>query len=86
MSDANQFGYWADYVYGLWFQPIQENMQIRIGYPLNGQAGGNIGNNFVNYTFIGNPNAPRPDVSDQEDISIGTPTDPAIGHEPYLAG
>ena len=53
-------------------------MQIRIGYPLNGQAGGNIGNNFVNYTFIGNPNAPRPDVSDQEDISIGTPTDPAI--------
>ncbi|KAF4326007.1 hypothetical protein G195_000272 [Phytophthora kernoviae 00238/432] len=53
-------------------------MQIRIGYPLNGQAGGNIGNNFVNYTFIGNPNAPRPDVSDQEDIAIGTPTDPAI--------
>lgn len=78
MSDANQWGYWADYIYGLWFQPIQENMQIRIGYPLNGQAGGNIGNNFVNYTFIGNPNAPRPDVSDQEDISIGTPTDPAI--------
>lgn len=78
MSDANQWGYWADYVYGLWFQPIQENMQIRIGYPLNGQAGGSIGNNFVNYTFIGNPNAPRPDVSDQEDISIGTPTNPAI--------
>ncbi|REK71937.1 family 16 glycosylhydrolase [Paenibacillus paeoniae] len=78
MSDANQWGYWADYIYGLWFQPIQEDMQIRIGYPLNGQPGGSIGNNFVNYTFIGNPNAPRPDVSDHDDVAIGTPTNPAI--------
>lgn len=78
MSDANQWGYWSDYVYGLWFQPIQENMEIRIGYPLNGQAGGNVGSNYVTYTFIGNPNAPRPDVSDQEDVAIGTPTNPAI--------
>lgn len=78
MSDANQWGYWADYVYGLWFQPIQVDMLIRIGYPQNGQAGGSVGNNFVYYTFIGNPNAPRPDVSDQEDIEIGTPSNPAI--------
>jgi beta-glucanase (GH16 family) len=78
MSDANQWGYWADYIYGLWFQPIQEDMQIRIGYPLNGQAGGSVGNNFVNYTFIGNPDAPRPDITDQEDITIGTPSNPAI--------
>ncbi|NUU63026.1 family 16 glycosylhydrolase [Paenibacillus agri] len=78
MSDANQWGYWADHIYGLWFQPIQEDMQIRIGYPLNGQAGGSVGNNFVYYTFIGNPNAPRPDVSDHDDIVIGTPTDPTI--------
>lgn len=78
MSDANQWGYWADYVYGLWFQPIQVDMQIRIGYPQNGQAGGSVGNNFVYYTFIGNPNAPRPDVTDQEDIEIGTPSNPAI--------
>jgi beta-glucanase (GH16 family) len=78
LSDANQWGYWADYIYGLWFQPIQEDMQIRIGYPLNGQAGGSIGNNFVYYTFIGNPNAPRPDVTDHDDISIGTPSNPAI--------
>jgi len=78
MSDANQWGYWADYIYGLWFQPIQENMEIRIGYPLNGQAGGNVGSNYVYYTFIGNPNAPRPDVTDHDDITIGTPTDPAI--------
>lgn len=78
MSDANQWGYWADYIYGLWFQPIQEDMQIRIGYPLNGQAGGNVGSNFVYYTLIGNPNAPRPDVSDHDDIAIGTPSDPSI--------
>ncbi|EFU40836.1 glycoside hydrolase family 16 [Paenibacillus vortex V453] len=37
-----------------------------------------MGSNYVNYTFIGNPNAPRPDVSDQEDIVIGTPSNPAI--------
>ncbi|MEK5479506.1 family 16 glycosylhydrolase [Paenibacillus sp. FSL R5-0407] len=78
MSAANQWGYWADYIYGLWFQPIQEDMQIRIGYPLNGQAGGNVGSNFVYYTFIGNPNAPRPDETDHEDIPIGTPNNPAI--------
>ncbi|MDF9839801.1 MULTISPECIES: family 16 glycosylhydrolase [unclassified Paenibacillus] len=78
MSAANQWGYWADYIYGLWFQPIQENMEIRIGYPLNGQSGGNVGSNYVYYNFIGNPNAPRPDESDQEDIAIGTPSDPAI--------
>lgn len=78
MSDANQWGYWADYIYGLWFQPIQVDMQIRIGYPLNGQTGGSVGSNFVYYTLIGNPNAPRPDVSDHDDVAIGTPTDPTI--------
>lgn len=78
MSAANQWGYWADYIYGLWFKPIQENMEIRIGYPLNGQSGGDVGSNYVYYNFIGNPNAPRPDESDQNDIAVGTPSDPAI--------
>lgn len=78
MSDANQWGYWADYIYGLWFQPVQEDIQLRIGYPLNGQLGGGIGSNYVYYTFIGNPNAPRPDVTDHEDIAIGTSSDPSI--------
>ncbi|MDU0330418.1 glycoside hydrolase family 16 protein [Paenibacillus sp. 3LSP] len=78
LSSANQWGYWADYIYGLWFQPIQQDMQIRIGYPLNGQKGGNVGNNYVTYTFIGNPNAPRPDDSDQEDIPLSTPSNPNI--------
>lgn len=78
MSSANQWGYWADHIHGLWFQPIQENMEIRIGYPLNGQSGGNIGSNYVYYNFVGNPNAPRPNEGDQGDIALGTPTDPAI--------
>ncbi len=78
MSDANQWGYWSDYIYGLWFQPVQEDMQIRIGYPLNGQSGGNVGNNYIYYTFVGNPDAPRPDVTDHDDITIGTPENAAI--------
>lgn len=78
LSDKNQWGYWVDYVYGLWFQPIQVNMEIRIGYPLNGQKGGSIGNNYVTYNFIGNPNAPRPDVSDLGNIELGTPENPDI--------
>lgn len=72
-TDTNQWGYWVDYIYGLWFQPIQVDIEIRIGYPLNGQAGGNIGNNYVTYTFIGNPDAPRPDVEDLGNIDIATP-------------
>lgn len=78
LSSANQWGYWADHIYGLWFQPIQQDMQIRIGYPLNGQKGGDVGNNFVTYTFIGNPDAPRPDDADHGDIPLSSPTDPAI--------
>lgn len=77
-SDANQWGYWVDYIYGLWFQPIQVDMEIRIGYPINGQKGGDIGDNYVTYTFIGNPNAPRPDLSDLGNIELGTPDNPHI--------
>lgn len=78
LSDANQWGYFADHIYGLWFQPIQVNMELRIGYPLNGQKGGSVGSNYIYYTFIGNPNAPRPDVSDLGNIEVGTPDNPAI--------
>lgn len=42
-SDVNQWGYWVDYIYGLWFQPIQEDMELRIGYPINGVKGDEIG-------------------------------------------
>lgn len=78
MSDRNQWGYWVDHIYGLWFQPIQVDMELRIGYPLNGQKGGSIGSNYVYYTFIGNPNAPRPDVSDLGDIELSTPENPDV--------
>ena len=72
MSDKNQWGYWVDGIYGLWFQPIQEDMQFRIGYPLNGEKGGDIGNNYVVYTFIGNPDAPRPDPTLFVDIELAS--------------
>ncbi|MEM5017005.1 Ig-like domain-containing protein [Metabacillus indicus] len=72
MSSANQWGYWVDYIFGLWFQPIQEDMDFRIGYPLNGEKGGEIGDNYVQYKFIGNPDAYRPDETKLDDIQIGT--------------
>lgn len=78
MSAWNQWGYWADYCYGLWFQPIQEDMQIRVGYPLNGVKGGDIGSNYVVYNFIGNPDAPRPDPAEFVDIEVGTAGDTSI--------
>jgi beta-glucanase (GH16 family) len=78
LSASNQWGYWADYIYGLWFQPITEDMELRIGYPLDGIKGSTVGNNYVYYTFIGNPNAPRPDVSDLGNIPLGTTNDSKI--------
>ena len=72
LSDKNQWGYWVDGIYGLWFQPIQEDMELRIGYPLNGEKGGDVGNNYIVYSFIGNPDAPRPDVSDLGELELGT--------------
>lgn len=71
MSDKNQWGYWVDGIYGLWFQPIQENADIRVGYPVNGIKGNPVEDNYVYYTFIGNPDAPRPDVSDLGNITLG---------------
>ena len=71
-SAANQWGYWVDGIYGLWFQPIQEDMKIRIGYPADGIAGNPVNDNYIYYTFIGNPDAPRPDPKDYVDINLGT--------------
>lgn len=72
LSDKNQWGYWVDSIYGLWFQPIQKDMELRIGYPKDGIKGDPIEDNYVYYNFIGNPNAPRPDVSDLGNINLGT--------------
>ncbi|WP_423190379.1 Ig-like domain-containing protein [Alkalibacterium sp. f15] len=78
MSSANQWGYWTDYIFGLWFQPLQEDMDFRIGYPLNGEKDGDIGDNFVQYKFIGNPDAHRPDDVVMDDIEVGMSDDPTI--------
>lgn len=47
-------------------------MELRIGYLLNGEKGGNVGNNYIVYSFIGNPDAPRPDISDLGELELGT--------------
>lgn len=78
LSDKNQWGYFVDYIYGLWFQPVQEDIELRIGYPMNGIKGGDIGSNYIYYNFIGNPNAPRPDVSDLGNIELSSPENPNI--------
>ena len=72
MSDKNQWGYWVDYIYGLWFQPIQQDYEFRVGYPENGQKGGAINNNYVYYQFKGNPDAPRP-VMPEDNFTVGDP-------------
>ena len=72
LSDKNQWGYWVDGIYGLWFQPIQTDMKLRIGYPKDGIKGNPVEDNYVYYNFVGNPNAPRPDVSDLGNINLGT--------------
>ncbi|MFQ9516685.1 MAG: glycoside hydrolase family 16 protein [Eubacterium sp.] len=77
-SDNQQWGYWVDHVYGLWFRPVKKDTYIRIGYPQNGQSGGAINNNYVYYTFLGDPEAKIPDVSDMGDITVDDNNDSDI--------
>ncbi|MBR1930005.1 MAG: Ig-like domain-containing protein [Lachnospiraceae bacterium] len=70
-SSKNQWGYFDDYVYGLWFQPVTENFKLRIGYPSNGEKGGDVGSNYVEYSFVGAPNAYRPVDVEVGDIIVG---------------
>lgn len=77
-SDNQQWGYWVDHVYGLWFRPVKKNTYLRIGYPQNGQSGGAINNNYVYYTFLGDPEAKVPDVSDMGDITVDDSSDSDI--------
>ncbi len=74
-NSSNQWGYWEDTVFGLWFRPITENYTIRVGYPENGLKGNSCGDNYVVYEIIGNPEAPRPDMTDAEPIELGTNDD-----------
>lgn len=70
-SSKNQWGYFDDYVYGLWFQPITEDFKLRIGYPQNGEKGGAVGSNYIEYQFIGAPDAYRPEDVEVSDITVG---------------
>ncbi len=70
-SSANQWGYFDDYVFGLWFQPITEDFKLRIGYPQDGQKGGEVGDNYIEYQFIGAPDAYRPVDVEIDDITVG---------------
>ncbi|WP_081668204.1 beta-1,3-glucanase family protein [Butyrivibrio sp. MC2013] len=77
MSEKNQWGYWVDYIYGLWFQPLTEDYDLRIGFPENGEKGGAVNNNYVYYHFTGNPDAPRPTPPD-DDFIPGDPDNTAL--------
>lgn len=77
-SDNQQWGYWVDHVYGLWFRPVKKDTYLRIGFPQNGKSGGAINNNYVYYTFLGDPEAKVPDVSDMGDITVDDNSDSDI--------
>ncbi|MBQ6886781.1 MAG: family 16 glycosylhydrolase [Lachnospiraceae bacterium] len=77
-SSKNQWGYFDDYVFGLWFQPVTEDFKLRIGYPESGVKGDAVGSNYIEYQFIGAPNAYRPEDVEIGDISVG-----GEGSDPY---
>ncbi len=74
-SAQQQWGYFADYVFGLWFQPVRDNTYLRIGY--KEESGEVRDNNWIYYTFIGNPNAKFPDVSDMTPITVDNEGEPS---------
>lgn len=77
-SKSQQWGYFIDTIYGLWFQPVKKNTYLRIGYPENGKSGGAINNNYVYYTILGDPNAVTPTVPDMTNISVDDNDDGSI--------
>ena len=38
-SISQQWGYFVDNIYGLWFQPVKRYTEIRISYPKDGKKG-----------------------------------------------
>lgn len=77
-SSKTQWSHWYDYLIGAWFQPIQEDMSLRIGYPEDGTANGAINDNYVVYEFIGNPDAFRPEELIMENIQLATSSNPTL--------
>ncbi len=69
-SLSHQWGYFVDTVYGLWFRPITEDMEIRISYPIDGKENGDTSNNFVIYTIKGNTEYQPQLPADMVDIQV----------------
>ncbi len=77
-SSKTQWSHWYDYLIGAWFQPIQEDMTLRIGYSEDGTVNGAINDNYVVYEFIGNPDAYRPEDLIMENIELATSSNPEL--------
>ncbi len=69
-SQSQQWGYFSDTVFGLWFQPVKKNTEIRMSYPINGQKGGDMSSNYVIYNITGNPSYQPVIPEDMADIQI----------------
>ncbi|MCR5736851.1 MAG: glycoside hydrolase family 16 protein [Eubacterium sp.] len=69
-SNSQQWGYFIDHVYGLWFQPVRKDTYFRVGYPKNGQKGGATEDNYVYYTILGNSDVPSQTTEDMKDIAV----------------
>lgn len=69
-SLSKQWGYFADTVYGLWFQPVTKDTEIRISYPIDGEKGGDTSSNYVVYTISGNTSYQPTLPADMTDIQV----------------
>lgn len=69
-SLSQQWGYFADNVFGLWFQPVKKDTQIRISYPIDGKKGGDTSSNYVDYTIKGNTSYTPTLPADMTDIQV----------------
>lgn len=74
-SLSQQWGYFADSVFGLWFQPVKKDTEIRISYPIDGKKGGDMSNNYVVYTIKGNTSYQPTLPSDMSDIQVQDSSD-----------
>lgn len=77
-SLSKQWGYFIDTIYGLWFQPVKKDTYIRIYYPENGKAGGDMTNNYVEYLIKGNTDFVPTIPSGMENIIVEDSSDPFV--------
>ena len=65
-----KWGYFVDHVYGLWLQPVRQDTEIKVTYPIDGKKGGDASNNYVLYTIKGNTSYKPTLPSDMSDIKV----------------